>query len=296
MRGLRRRGSRRAGGEHAAPIVPLTPFQVRRAEVRIAVAGDVGHPSPALDATVAAMAAEHNRRTFDGLVLLGDNVYADGDPDRVSEAVLEPFAPLLSQGVGLTAALGNHDEDRGRGDEIARRLGMPARWYERRFGPIQLVVLDSTRPGDPEQKAWLDAILASGDAPFRAVALHHPPYSAGWHGSSRDVRRAFGPIFERHGVDLVLAGHEHDYQRSKPLKGTVYVISGAATHLRDGGYRRFTAVSRARHHFLDLWVVDGTVVVQPVGHDGLAFDRAVLPLRAEGRSSLPPERVSTGNT
>lgn len=260
-------------------MAPLPESQVAAADLRLAVAGDVGHPSPELDRTVAVMVEEHERRPFDGLVLLGDNVYPDGDPARVDKAVLEPFSPILARGVGLSAVLGNHDVQRGEGDEVARRLGMPARWYQRQFGPIQLVALDSTRCDDRDQQDWLERTLATGDCAFRIVALHHPPYSAGWHGSARVVRRALEPAFRRHRVDLVLAGHEHDYQRSKPIGDTVYVVSGAATHLRGTGRRRFTASAHARHHFVDLWLIHGEVIVQAVDHDGLLFDRVVLPLR-----------------
>jgi predicted phosphodiesterase len=277
--GLLRRAARRVIGTDASPIVPLVAEQVASAELRLAIAGDVGHPSAALEVTVAAMTAEHARRPFDALVLLGDNIYPDGDPERAGEAVLDPLAPMLTRGVALLAVLGNHDVDRGRGDEVAKRLGMPGRWYERHFGPIQLIALDSTSAADRHQQEWLDGTLAGSDAAIRVAALHHPPYSAGWHGSSREVRRAFEPAFVRHGVDLVLAGHEHDYQRSKAINGTVYVVSGAATHLRATGRRRFTAAAHARHHFLDLWVIDDQVVIQPIGHDGQPFDQTLLPLR-----------------
>jgi 3',5'-cyclic AMP phosphodiesterase CpdA len=275
--GLVRRAARRIMGNEPSPIARLTAAQVASAELRLAIAGDVGHPSAELDLSVAAMVDEHARRPFDALVLLGDNIYPDGDPARVREAVLDPLAPILTRGVVLAAVLGNHDVDRGQADEVARGLGMPARWYERRFGPVQLLALDSTRLGDPEQGAWLERTLAGSNATFRVAALHHPPYSAGWHGSSRDVRRAFGPAFVRHGVELVLAGHEHDYQRTKPINGTVYIVSGAATHLRATGKRRFTASAYARHHFVDLWVIDEQLIIQPVGHDRQPFDQAVIP-------------------
>jgi 3',5'-cyclic AMP phosphodiesterase CpdA len=283
-----RRAVWRVGGEGGGAIASLTEAQIAGASLRLAVAGDVGHPSPELDRTVAVMLEEHGRRPFDALVLLGDNVYPEGDPAQVGEAVLEPFSPLLARGVGLSAVLGNHDVQRGEGDEVARRLGMPARWYERRFGPIQLIALDSTRHDDRDQADWLEQTLAVSDCAFRIVALHHPPYSAGWHGSSKPVRRAFEPAFRRHRVDLVLAGHEHDYQRSKPIGHTVYVVSGAATHLRATGRRRFTASAYARHHFLDMWLIDDQVVVQSVDHDRRLFDRVVLPVRRPTSAPVGP--------
>lgn len=278
------------GGQDGGAIASLTEPQIAGAALRLAVAGDVGHPSPELDRTVAVMAEEHGRRPFDALVLLGDNVYPDGDPARVGEAVLAPFSPVLARGVDLIAVLGNHDVQRGEGDEVARLLGMPARWYERRFGPIQLVALDSTLHDDSHQRDWLERTLAVSDCAFRIVALHHPPYSAGWHGSAKTVRRRFEPAFRRHRVDLVLAGHEHDYQRSKPIGDTVYVVSGAATHLRATGRRWFTAAAHARHHFLDVWLVDDEVIVQSVGHDRQLFDRVVLPVRRPRSASVERSR------
>jgi 3',5'-cyclic AMP phosphodiesterase CpdA len=263
------------------PLAVCVPAPVMEAaRVRLAVAGDVGHPSAELDLTVSAILVEHNRRPFDAIILLGDNIYPDGDPGRLDEAVLEPFQPVLKQGVVLTAVLGNHDVERGLGDDVARGLGMPWRWYERTFGPAQLIALDSTRINDRDQMDWLSQVLTHMDPVFRIVALHHPPYSAGWHGSSRQVRRAIRPLMQRHGVDLVLSGHEHDYQRSKRIRGTVYVVSGAATHLRPTGRRRFTAAAHRRHHFVDLWILNEQVIIRAIGHDGRPFDQALLPRRA----------------
>ncbi len=257
---------------------------------RVAVVGDVGHPSPELDATVAGLVRASTDRPFDALALLGDNVYPDGQPALLQQAVLDPFAPLLDAGVAPLAVLGNHDVEAGHGDEIARLLGMPGRWYATTVGHALFVALDSTQPDCPAQRAWLAATLAQARARWVIVALHHPPYSAGWHGSERRVRRAFVPLFRRFGVDIVLAGHEHDYQRSKPLAGITYVISGAAAHLRATGRARFTAASRATHHFVDLRISPERLEVVAVNHGGVAFDGVVLsPRRRES-----PRHVATG--
>jgi 3',5'-cyclic AMP phosphodiesterase CpdA len=249
---------------------------------RVAVVGDVGHPSAELDATVAALARASTDRRFDALALLGDNVYPDGDPALLRRAVLDPFAPLLGAGVPPLAVLGNHDVQAGHGDEIARLLGMPGRWYATRVGHALFVGLDSTQPDCSAQRAWLSTTLAEARAIWVVVALHHPPYSAGWHGSDRRVRRAFVPLFRHFGVDLVLAGHEHDYQRSKPLAETTYVISGAAAHLRATGRAGFTAASRASHHFLDLRISSERLELLAVDHGGVVFDAVTLsPRRPE---------------
>lgn len=272
-----------AAGANPGDSIPApAALQVGDRWRRVAVVGDVGHPSPELDATVAGLARASADRRFDALVLLGDNVYPDGDPALLDDAVLRPFAPLLGAGVPPLAVLGNHDVQAGYGDEIARRLGMPGRWYAATLGEALFVGLDSTRPHCDEQRAWLAATLARTRATWIVVALHHPPYSAGWHGSDRRVRRAFVPLFRRFGVDLVLAGHEHDYQRSLPLAGVTYVISGAATHLRPTGRSRFTAASHATHHFVELRISTERLELVAVDHDGTAFDGAVLEPRRRG--------------
>ena len=255
--------------------------------LRVAVAGDVGHPSPQLDATVAAMVRASAARPFDALVLLGDNVYPDGDPALLDQAVLRPFAPVLTQGARLVPVLGNHDVQAGHADVLVRRLGMPGRWYASRLGDVLFVGLDSTRPDDADQQAWLADTLAGCDAAWTVVALHHPPYSAGWHGSDLSVRAAFEPAFRRFSVDLVLAGHEHDYQRSRPVGDTTYVISGAATHLRPTARADFTAVAFSTHHFLDLRVVGDHLHLQAVDHGGRIFDSVALPARAAAAGRPP---------
>ena len=143
-------------------------------------------------------------------------------------------------------------------------------------GPVLLIVLDSTRPDDREQLAWLERTLAAATEPWRIVALHHPPYSAGWHGSSIDVRRAFQPLLDRFGVTLVLAGHDHDYQRSKPIHGVIYIVSGAGATTRQTNRASFTAASWSTQHFIDLEVWCDHLEVQAVGQDGLVYDHAML--------------------
>lgn len=240
--------------------------------LRLAAAGDVGTGSPQEHAVADAMAAVGDERSFDALLLLGDNVYPAGDPSQLRRAVFEPFAATLESGAELLAVLGNHDVENGNGDAQSAALGMPGRWYARQLGPVLFIGLDSTRPDDPEQRAWLDETLAATAATWKIVAMHHPPYSAGRHGSDQQVRNAFQPSFERYGVQLVLAGHDHDYQRSKPINGVTYIVSGAAAKTRLTGRERFTATSWSARHFLDLSIWSDRLTVRAIGQDGLVHD------------------------
>ena len=252
------------------PYVPFPPDE--RPLLRIAVAGDAGDGGSRIRAIGAVLARLADDDPWDVLLLLGDNVYPAGNPDRLDDTVFGPFRGVLDGGAELLAVLGNHDVKGRRVGEIQRRLGMPGRWWSRRVGDLLLVGLDSTRPREPEQRTWLERTLRESDAPWKVVALHHPPWSAGYQGSSLAVRKAFVPLFERWGVHLVLSGHEHDYQRSKVLDGVTYVVSGAASRTRRTGEEDFTAVSFSWHHFVELDVFADRLVGRAVNQDARVAD------------------------
>jgi 3',5'-cyclic AMP phosphodiesterase CpdA len=235
--------------------------------LRFVAAGDVGDSGRRLDATAAAVAELNRRDPIDALWLLGDNVYPSGNPARLDEVVFTPFAPVLDAGVDLLAILGNHDVQAGHGDAQIAALGMPGRYWARELNGVLLVGLDSNTPDDPDQRAWLERTLAGTAAPWRIVALHHPPYSAGYQGSSRVARAVFSPLFERYGVQLVLSGHDHDYQRSVPINGVTYVVSGAGSGTRRTGEESFTAVSFSSPHVSEVTVYPDELVLRAVNQD-----------------------------
>ena len=241
--------------------------------LRMAVVGDVGYANDRERRTAAAVFEAGQGDPYDALILLGDNVYPSGDPSRLDETVFTPFGDILDSGALLLAILGNHDVKQGHADAQVAALGMPGRWYARQVGDVTFVALDSNRSDDPEQRRWLEATLAGATTTWKVVALHHPPYSAGYQGSSMAARAAFSPLFEKYGVQLVLSGHEHDYQRSRPINGVTYVVSGAAADTRRTGREEFTAVSGSWHHFVDLSVFDDHLLLRAVNQRGRVFDQ-----------------------
>lgn len=248
--------------------------------VRLGVVGDVGVEGERVDATAAAMADASAWRRYDALVLLGDNVYPRGDPDQLDETVFEPFGPLLDGGTDLWPILGNHDVMDGHRSANIDALGMPGPWYAEHVDDVLFLALDSNDLS-PEQLEWLDRTLAGTRATWRIIALHHPPYSAGYQGSSLDARRLVSPIAERHGVQLVLSGHEHDYERSRPIRGVTYVVSGAGAETRRTGEEEFTAAAWSWHHFVDIGIHADRLVVRAVNQDGRVFDEVVIPATSD---------------
>jgi hypothetical protein len=97
-----------------------------------------------------------------------------------------------------------------------------------------------------------------------------------------DVRRAFVPLFERYGVQLVVSGHDHDYQRSKSINGVTYVVTGAGAGTRRTGEDDFTAASFSWHHFVELGAYRDHLVIRPVNQDRRVADEAIM------RRAAPP--------
>jgi hypothetical protein len=108
-------------------------------------------------------------------------------------------------------------------------------WYSFTQGPVHFVSLSSEHPSDPgsPQTSWLAADLASVDdavTPWTIVLLHRPLLSAcvdeeGDHVPGNARLAAWEPLFRKHGVDLVIQGHQHLYERIHPnLNGTVVAL------------------------------------------------------------------------
>jgi hypothetical protein len=250
---------------------------VEPTDVRVAAVGDPGTGDAGEYAVTRVIAAEHDRRPYDAVTMLGDLIYPDGDVADFDGAIARPFEGLLDPPVEVLPALGNHDYESGDEDDILQRLGRSSPWYSAEVGGVLFVVLDSNRVDDAEQTAWLRDTLGSTPADWTIVALHHPPYSAGPHGSHDDVREAWSGLFSEYGVELVLAGHDHDYQRSEPVDGVVYVVSGGGGKTNPTGTEDFTEFAAGDIlHYLDLQISDDELLGQAVDTDGRVFDSFTL--------------------
>lgn len=200
--------------------------------IRLGIYGDVRGGHATHRRLVDAMLGE----SLDLVGVTGDMVLHGTD-----EADWQRFyaitAPLLAQ-VPYIAAIGNHDlgwlRARASTDDAfalpAGPAGRPAGtyWYSFDLADIHLVMLDSNSYELADQVTWLEADLAAARArKVRAIIVltHDGPYSRGYHRGSVDARTRYVPILARHHVDLLLAGHDHLYQRGE-AGGIRYVVSG----------------------------------------------------------------------
>jgi 3',5'-cyclic AMP phosphodiesterase CpdA len=135
---------------------------------------------------------------------------------------------------------------------------------------------------DKRQLKWFEEALAKDTSPWKIAFFHHPPYSSGGkHGSSSGLREVVEPLFLKYGVNVVLAGHEHFYERVKPQKGVYYFISGAGGKLRKGDVKAGSPLTEKAYDadmsFMLFEVVKDEMYFQVISRTGETVDSGVLP-------------------
>ncbi len=256
--------------------------------VRFAVLGDNGTGGRNAMDIARQMAGSYQENPYGLVVLLGDISYYGSIADRYQEVFVDPLGPLLNAGVRFLLAVGNHELEfqpsSKANQEIVRRLetvSAQGSYYSVVQGPVEFFILDSSTPkvtgaAGAEQIEWLQGALAGSTAPWKVAAMHHPPYSSGGHGSDLAVREAVAPLFIEYGVDLVLAGHDHHYERTVPLDGVTYVVSGAGSKLRSTGTSGFTVVAESRLQFMIAEATADSIHLWAIGVDGEVIDEFSL--------------------
>jgi tetratricopeptide (TPR) repeat protein len=190
-----------------------------------------------------------------------------------------PAARLIRH-AAVFAALGNHEHH---ARQFFDYFSLPGneQWYSFDYGNAHFVALDSDlrylREGS-EQIHWLEKDLAASRADWKIVFFHHPPFTASmrYYTADRLARqRLLHPILEKYDVDLVFSGHDHNYERTRPIvsrggrQPVTYVVCGnGGAKMRYIRTREWTAHAERTHGFvlveveglrlrLEAWSVDG---------------------------------------
>ena len=234
--------------------------------LRFIAFGDFGEGTLFQQALGEQMAKTYQQSPFSLALLLGDNIYPNGDIKKLAPTHFEhPYSALIRQKVKFVAAIGDHDDHQGHQVDEMAYFKMPNDYYQVSQGPVDFFILNTTYfVRNPAQQAWLKTALANSHARWKIVAAHHPIYSSGRHGHQTEgLRRILEPILVQGHADLYLAGHDHDYERFASTQGVTYIISGGGgSYLYD--FKKIMPNSLVRIktiHFLlfsvtphDLWV------------------------------------------
>ena len=231
-----------AGGLASGTNVYFVTPPATTSAVRIWALGDSGTGDANQLAVLDGYRAFAGGHPADLMLALGDNAYDAGSDAEYTLHFFDPYADLFAH-LPVWPTIGNHD--------TAQSINPPAdlpyflafspptnaecggiasgtiRYYSFNVANVHFVCLDSmtsSRTNGSPMLTWLQADLAAATQDWVVACFHHPPYSKGSHDSDTeatlvDMRTQVVPLLEAGGVDLVLSGHSHAYERSWPIDG-----------------------------------------------------------------------------
>ncbi len=293
-----------AGGDKQHYFV-TSPAHGSDTDLRIWVVGDSGNGGQDQRDVYQAMTefTQETRRDLDLYLHVGDMAYGDGTDREFQHNFFEIYQPTLRNTV-CWPTMGNHEGHTSRGisefgpyydayvvPTSAEAGGLPSgteAYYSYDIANVHFVCLDShdlDRSPTAAMARWLIADLEEARGDWLIAFWHHPPYTKGSHdsdseGSLVEMRSYFMPILESAGVDLVLSGHSHIYERSMLIDGAyatptiaegVVIDDGDGHPEGDGAYRK--------SHGLNPH--EGTVAIVS-GHSGAGLSRhGTMPIMRE---------------
>jgi acid phosphatase type 7 len=241
------------------------PNQGSREKMRMWVLGDFGKKTIGQIAAKQAFVEYTKDAPADFKLWLGDNCYDDGKDEEYQERVFSrdygydsifrylPFYPLPGNHDYNSVTQINAHNHKGpyfdmievfKNGEFGGHPSGTKNYYSFNWGNAHFIQFNSEIWGDvlfpaqnPRMRNWLKKDLELNTQEWTIVSFHQPPYSKGSHDSDdfyelvmAGMKNNYGPIFEQYGVDLVLCGHSHVYERSFMLKGFHGALS---SHSRD---------------------------------------------------------------
>jgi 3',5'-cyclic AMP phosphodiesterase CpdA len=257
---------------------PKLSLPLKDGSVRFAVIGDTGTGSDKQQQIADVMIRFRDTFPFDTVLLLGDNLYGTETPADYRKKFSDVYQKLLDNKVKFYATLGNHDEPNERFYEHFNMNGKE--YYRFTKGNVAFYSLNSNYM-DKKQLDWLENELAKDTSEWKIAFCHHPPYSSGGkHGSDKSLREVVEPLFVKYGVNVVLTGHDHFYERIKPQKGIYYFVSGAGGKLRGGDVRENSPLTDkffdSDMSFMLVEIANNQMYFQAVSRTGETVDTGVL--------------------
>lgn len=229
---------------------------------------------------------------------VGDNVYYDATDDDWKKK-WDPWMPALQKARPLMPALGDHDIRSGPDGYFKRFPELKgARYYSYDHKGVHFVTVDTNEALQPGsmQYEWLQKDLAKGSprSKWTVMYLHHPLWSS---VPSKRNKDNLAPLLAKYGVDLVLGGHEHWYNRSRPLNdaGTVQVVVGTGGESLVPFFypqESWSANRQVKWGHLDVEVTPDALVGRYLLRDGSVGDTFSIP--ANGPTERPVSQDPAG--
>jgi 3',5'-cyclic AMP phosphodiesterase CpdA len=232
-----------------------------------------------------SLAKRMEQEKFDLVIHTGDVVYPKGDEEDYDAKFFAPYREIL-RSHPIFPAVGNHDlrhSKNGLGEgyrntflTFANNPEHSPFYYSFEWGNTKFVSIESDRlfkkPGPHLQ--WLEAELASNTRRWLVVFMHVCPYSPGQHGDMPELQATIQPILEKYHVNLVLAGHDHLYERSGPVHGWPYIVTGGGGAGLYEVRKTHPATIKAEscHHYVVLDFENDAIKGKATRRDGTTLD------------------------
>ncbi|MCA8943988.1 MAG: metallophosphoesterase [Planctomycetes bacterium] len=215
---------------------------------------------------------------------VGDVVYPRGQMKHYGTGFFRPFEELLRHAT-CYPVLGNHDVMVGDGEAFLENFCYPGkerRCFTFRDGPLRVIGVDmtepETRPASPDHPSikFLRETLERAEEPWIIVINHFPVLSAYRPAPRPDLVKYYVPLLEQYGVDLVFAGHDHNYQR----------FSGAVPQIDTGGGGKSLyeilqhpdglVVAKEAYHYCSVRIEGPRLELRAIALDGRVLDDFVI--------------------
>lgn len=261
-----------------AASLPPSPLLLRFVSV-----ADTGTGASGQYAVARAMWNYYQKNPYPLVVLAGDNIYNNGEMEKIQAVFEKPYASLLAKGVKFQACLGNHDIRTQNGDPQVRYPGFNMqgkRFYTFRHNLVQFFALDTNSNANwKQQLAWLEQELKQSSALWKVVFGHHQIYSSGHYGVNQPFIETLVPLFKRYGVQLYINGHDHNYERTRSIQGTTYMTTGAGAGTRSVGRSEWTAYAAEELSFAAYEVYRDRLLISAINTDNIVFDRGEIAIQ-----------------
>ena len=281
-------------------VVPTNDTTVKDDRYHFFVLGDWGRRGKQHQQEVAdQMIVQSKKLNAQFLVAVGDNFYDDGVQSVTDSHWAESYTNVYKELATKTdwyVALGNHDY-RGKPEaelayhSINPRWNMPSRYYSKVVttadGQNVLLLFIDTNPfvkdyyaknNMPEiktqdtaaQRIWIEKTLAQSKETWKFVIGHHPVFSSSTkHGNTVELVEMLKPLLDKYHVQAYIAGHDHDLQHNQPDGSNVdYLVSGAASEIRDAATYETTKFSASVPGFVDMSIKGDSLLVNFIDNNG----------------------------
>jgi len=220
------------------------------------------------------------------LVISTGDLVEHGRKDKEWHTFLEIIQPLAEK-IPYYTIRGNHDQGRG---NYEKRFAPPNdsgtdRYYSFHYKNVHFIGLDTNEPFGKmsAQRYWLEKELVSTDKPHIVVFSHHPLFGiTKGRGDNVRVKKAFHNLFVKYNVNLVLAGHDHLYYRTR-RNGVTYVTTGGGGaplyHVDEELPRLTNDVWGEYNHFVHFTITGGLIKGTMIDIDGKIRDSFTIPSR-----------------